>query len=153
MSLIVYPYKYDPSTGKREDLTKDSQSAGFEAWRTQVWGSEVVRSLHCQLLPSLEKGDIYAEGADLDQLETEALLLLQQVDLIATRTRTREDCLPNRGEGPDIRIGTIDEESAVSLGGIKQEGATPLRDRLRNILAAVRTARELGEGHGGVYIG
>ena len=153
MSLIVYPYKRDPSTGKMEDLTKDSQSAGFEAWRAQVWGSEVVRSLHCQLLPSLEKGDIYAEGADLDQLEAEALLLLQQVNLIASRTRTMEYRLLDRGEGPDIRVGTIDEESAISLGVIKQEGANPLRDRLRNILAAVRAARELGEGHGGVYIG
>jgi hypothetical protein len=153
MSLIVYPYTRDPFAGKMKDLTKDLQSAGFEAWREQVWGSEIVRSLRCRLLPSLEKGDLYAEGADLDQLEAEALLLLQNVALIASRTGTMEYRLPKRDEEPDIRIGTSDEKRAASLGLTKQEGENPLRDRLRNILAAIRTARELGEGYAGVYIG
>jgi hypothetical protein len=157
MSLIVYPYKRDPFAGKMEDLTKDSQSAGFEAWRGQVWGSEMVRSLRCRLLPSLEKGDIYAEGADLDQLEAEASLLLQHVELLAARTGIMEYRVPKRDEGPepdiDIRVQTGDKERATSLGWRKQEGENSLRDRLRNILAAVRTARELGEGHGGGYIG
>jgi hypothetical protein len=155
MSLIVYPYKRAPFTGAMEDLTKDSLSAGFEKWRWQLWGSEAVRSFSCVLLPSLETGDIYAEGADLDQLEAEASLLLQHVDLIATHTGIGAYQIPLQG-GPARYMGTLDEDTAASLLAIQQipqGGGTLLRERLMNILAAVQIAKEQGEGRGGVYIG
>ncbi len=107
----------------------------------------------CQLLPSLEKEDIYAEGADLDQLEAEASLLLQNVELIAARTGISAYQVPTQEGGPAIYIGTINEDTVASQGLIKQGGETLLRARLSNILAAVRIAKEQGKGRGGVYIG
>lgn len=152
MSLSAYPYKRNLLTGKMEDLTEQSFSVGFERWRTQLWGSEIVRSFSCVLLSSLENGDIYAEGADLDQLETEASLLLQHVELIAARTGIGAYHVPQQEGGPAIFIGTIDENTAASQGMLKQDGAALLRARLNNILAAVRIAKEHGEGRGGVCI-
>ncbi len=152
MSLSASPYKRDPLTGTREDLTERSFSVGFERWRKQLWGSEIVRSFSCVLLPSLEKEDIYAEGADLDQLEGEASLLLQHVELIAAHTGIEAYHVPQQEGGPALFMGTIDEDTSASQGMLRQEGAALLRVRLNNILAAVRIAKEHGEGHGGVCI-
>jgi hypothetical protein len=153
MSLRVYPYKRDPFTGKMENLMEDSLAAGFEKWRWQLWGSEVVRWLSCVLLPSLEKENICAEGAYLDQLEAEASLLLQHIEFITVRTGIGAYQFPQQEGKPTIYVGTIDEDTAASQGLLKQGGETLLRDRLDNILTAVQVAKEKGEGRGGVYIG
>jgi hypothetical protein len=152
MSLSVYPYKRDPLTGEMEDLTELSLSVGFERWRWQLWGSEVVRSFSCVLLPSLEHGDLYAEGANLDRLEAEVSLLLQHVELIVARTGIEASSTPQQKGGPALFVGTIDEDTTTSQRLLKQGGATLLRVRLNNILAAVRIAKEHGEGRGGVCI-
>lgn len=153
MSLSVSPYKRDPLTGEMEGLTEQSLSVGFERWRWHLWGSEVVRSFSCVLLSSLEQGDIYAEGADLDKLEAEASLLLQHVELIVARTGIEAFSPPQQEGGPGLFVGAIDEDTVTSQRWRAQGGAPLLRVHLNNILTAVRIAKEHGEGRGGVCIG
>jgi len=91
MSLIVYAYRRDPETGKMLDLEVApvlpcNELAGFESWRHEVWGASVVRDLGLKLIPSLANEDLYAEGSDLDQLDTELERLIENLSTVAATT-------------------------------------------------------------------
>ncbi|MFI6856229.1 hypothetical protein [Streptomyces sp. NPDC050416] len=42
-----------------------SDSAGFEAWRRTVWGSEAVRSLGARHLPVLAEDNLFVEADEV----------------------------------------------------------------------------------------
>jgi hypothetical protein len=146
MSLIVYAYKRDPATGEMSDLDNKptpphSDLAGFESWRQSVYGSPTARALNLVLLASLGNRDVYAEGADLDGLKSEVDILLANVSTIAPG-------------GKDERGNRI--MSAFALQGgvqVPVDHESAIRFRLENILEAVRLAKEVTDGSGGVYIG
>ncbi|NEB03013.1 hypothetical protein [Streptomyces sp. SID13726] len=94
-------------------------SAGFESWREEVWGSGTVRSLGARFLPALAGGDLYVETHDVADFLAEIALLRANLDLIAATT---------------VRPRSIEEHR----GGIER--------RLDNIEAAALRARDLGAG-------
>jgi hypothetical protein len=77
MSLSVSAYKRN-SENELEWLTPAepfNDLAGFESTRKNFWASEEVRNLGLTLLPTLKERDIWAEGVELIQLESEINIL------------------------------------------------------------------------------
>lgn len=87
MSLLVHTYRRDPDGGM-DILERDGSKelAGFERCRTDLWGHVVVKELGAELLPTLARGDIYAEGDAVTQLEHDIKLILVNIPAIATAT-------------------------------------------------------------------
>lgn len=79
MSLSVSAY-IRHSENELEWLTPEepfNDLAGFESTRKNFWASEEVRKLGLTLLPTLKEQDIWAEGVELNQLESEINILVQ----------------------------------------------------------------------------
>jgi hypothetical protein len=96
MSLLVNVY-----TGPRssmEIIEPDQhwqELAGFESYRQCLYGSQAARDLGLQLLPNLARGDLYAEGEDVDRLRAEAELAVANIELfVAEAGATEESLLP-----------------------------------------------------------
>jgi len=149
MSLTVSAYKRDPMTGDIADLLVAPTSprndlAGFETWRQQVYGSSIAQTLGLTLLASLARNeDVYADGADLDRLKSETDALLENVRAIAPGGHDR------RG---DPLTSAFVLRAGVQLPDAEDLEST-IRFRLENILEAVRLAKNVTDGGGGVYIG
>lgn len=52
----------------------DLLTAGFESWRTEVWGSPQVRALGAEFCPRLAAGDLFIESAQVRRFQSECLL-------------------------------------------------------------------------------
>jgi hypothetical protein len=96
MSLLVHVFVLD-ADGKMQLLEEPrgvSDLAGFENWRTQVWGSEVVRSLGARFFPALADGDLEVAAGQVPAFKDECLLLRENLETIVTQTaagRTAEE--------------------------------------------------------------
>ncbi|CAL9588836.1 hypothetical protein ACFW2V_27710 [Streptomyces sp. NPDC058947] len=62
-------------------------SAGFESWRTAVWGSDAVRAAGARFLPVLAGDDLEIEVEDVAEFLREVALLRDRLDAIAESTR------------------------------------------------------------------
>jgi hypothetical protein len=125
MTLIVFAYKRNPMTQAVEGIEEKpayprNDMAGFEIWRKDVWGSDVIRDLGLTLIPTLAQYDIYADGPEVDQLEAELGTMVHRIKEIADKLGIEEDTL---------------------------------LFRIDNMREAVRLARRVKDGLGGVYIG
>ncbi|MFD9484090.1 hypothetical protein ACFWBX_08805 [Streptomyces sp. NPDC059991] len=81
MSLLVDVFVYAPD-GTRDFLDVPdgvSDTAGFERWRTSVWGSPMVRSLGARFLPRLAEDDLYVEPDEVVAFLDECALLVSHV--------------------------------------------------------------------------
>ncbi len=68
MSLIVYTFYIDRNSGKyltEELIEPGKELAGFESWRTKVYGASIVKILGAKFLPQLADGDLWVENPDL----------------------------------------------------------------------------------------
>ncbi|PKV89910.1 hypothetical protein [Streptomyces sp. TLI_146] len=86
MSLLVHVF-VDGADGARYFLDAPdgvSDTAGFERWRTSVWGSPMVCSLGAQFFPRLADGDLYVEADEVGAFLDECALLASHVALIVT---------------------------------------------------------------------
>lgn len=71
-----------------------SDLAGFERWRTTVWGSDVVGSLGVRFFPQLAGNDLKVEPSEVPAFLQECALLREHLEDIVTRTvhpRTLEE--------------------------------------------------------------
>ena len=89
MSLTVSLYIRNQDDGSITNLeesidAKQNDLFGLESWRWKVWGAPIIQEMGCEILSSLSRIDIYAEQADLYQLEQELLKLLGQVERLAS---------------------------------------------------------------------
>jgi len=72
--------------GKRNllDVPEGSSDlAGFERWRTSVWGSEAVRSLGARQFPILASGDLTVAPDQVSDFLGECALIRSNLELIA----------------------------------------------------------------------
>ncbi|MFJ3308022.1 hypothetical protein ACIPSA_34030 [Streptomyces sp. NPDC086549] len=85
MSLSVDVFVREPDETKRVlDVPEGCEdAAGFESWRTTVWGSEQVRSLGARFFPVLAEGDLEVEAGQVHELLREVALLRAHLDPIA----------------------------------------------------------------------
>jgi len=82
MSLSVSVYVRGAS-GEMNFVEPESDSAelaGFESYRTTLYGSQAAKSLGLTLLPSLATHDVFAEGTELERLRRESELALANID-------------------------------------------------------------------------
>ncbi|MBC2867591.1 hypothetical protein [Streptomyces mexicanus] len=88
MTLLVEVFVRDPGGQMRIlDVPDDLyQSAGFENWRTDVWGSRPVRALGARFFPQLADGDLVVEPEEVPHLLCETALLRIHLDPIAHAT-------------------------------------------------------------------
>ena len=75
------------------ELPKGRDLAGGERWRTEVYGSELLRGLGLEALPELAAGDISAFGEELLTIKKEANLLLENISEISTSLGIEEEKL------------------------------------------------------------
>ncbi|MFB8237547.1 hypothetical protein ACFC58_13445 [Kitasatospora purpeofusca] len=85
MSLTVHVFVVGED-GKRNllDVPEGSSDlAGFERWRTSVWGSEVVRSLGATFFPVLAGGDLTVAPDQVADFLDECALIRSNLELVA----------------------------------------------------------------------
>lgn len=70
--------------------------AGFEHWRTDVWGSLVVRNLGAKFLPQLSHSNLWIENKDLEKFKNEIIMLIENVNLIAEKVKCESDSIKHR---------------------------------------------------------
>jgi hypothetical protein len=81
VSLLVYVVVTDAS-GRKSELG-ETLAAGFESWRTEVWGSPQVQALGAEFFPRLASGDLVTiESHELTQFQRECVLLREKLDAI-----------------------------------------------------------------------
>jgi hypothetical protein len=102
-----------------------SDAAGWERWRTEVWGSEPVRSLGARFLPRLATEDLTVAPDEVSALIAECGLVRTHLARIAEHMRIQPGTGPSKPPA---------------------EHAEDVRRRLDNILDAARRALDLGGG-------
>jgi hypothetical protein len=75
------------------ELDDEGHLAGHEVARVQLWGAPIMHQLGLTLLPQLANGQplIVENAAQLDQLATEARIVLDNIVLITDNTTYPKD--------------------------------------------------------------
>ncbi len=124
MSLLVDVFTADESGESRFLDIPDGSSAlaGFESWRTTVWGSETVHALGARFFPQLAGDDLRVAPEDVPEFIKEVLLLQNNIESIAAR---------------------MDSPKPIA------QRTSEIADRLNNVLDAAQRALQV---RGGVQI-
>ena len=81
MSLLVYVVVTNAS-GEQSELG-ETLAAGFESWRTQVWGSPQVQALGAKVFPRLASGEMVTiEDDELARFQAECALVRENLDAV-----------------------------------------------------------------------
>src|SRR5215475_7683455 len=81
MSLLIYVVVTD-AAGEESELG-ESLAAGFESWRTEVWGSPHVRALGAEFFPRLASGNpVTIKPHEVARFRRECLLLRENLEAI-----------------------------------------------------------------------
>lgn len=135
MSLLVHA-RQRGLKGSSDDWTfippapPYGEFAGFESWRTTVWGSAQAKRLGLRLLPMLADRDLYVSGPELEQLETELATLQIALEDFVDKLR----------------------QAGVHVVASPADSLDTVRVRLANIAEAIRVARALPANEGQVVI-
>jgi hypothetical protein len=88
MTLTVHAYSHE--SGKRVwiDLGPGKELFGFEVCRSELWGHEIMPSLHLTILPTLKEiwGFLIEDTQELEMLEQEAYIIRDNLLQIAQQT-------------------------------------------------------------------
>lgn len=138
MSLTVSVFLKDqPGTAVQGTVSGGSLAAGFENWRTHVWGSPQVRALGAEFFPQLDGADLCVKAGEVKPFLRECALLRQHLDAIVAAV--------DLSRQPGIAVNT-----AAGRGTAVSESREIFREqlsmRLANIEAAARRALEIGGG-------
>ncbi|MDF1563605.1 MAG: hypothetical protein P1V51_11210 [Deltaproteobacteria bacterium] len=101
MSIVVQAFERDEETGERRPVRAlpappHDELVGIEATRHALWGSELMRSLGCSILPRIATGAVRVEGEGLDLLEAELSIVAREVVRLATDSELRVDYVVRR---------------------------------------------------------
>lgn len=116
MTLSVSVHQWEEGTGKLgPDLVVGPAAAlaGFELWRTTVYGSAAIRKRGALLLPRLATGDLLIEGSELLAFQQECELLLKDVAAIAAELGLDSETLRFRLSNIANAIA-----QAIAIGGV-----------------------------------
>ncbi|MFE7900093.1 hypothetical protein ACFU3E_21725 [Streptomyces sp. NPDC057424] len=91
-------------------------SAGFEAWRRTVWGSETVRSLGARHLPVLAGDNLFVEAGEVPGFLREVALLRAHAGLIAATTE-RPRGIAERRDQLESRLRNVEATALRALEG------------------------------------
>ncbi|MFC5753110.1 hypothetical protein [Actinomadura rugatobispora] len=114
MSLSVHAFVMDDDGEMTlfDGEEPGSGLAGFESTRTDLWGSETVRSLGARFLPTLDGADLYVMPEDVDGFLAECEMVRENIPAITAATGRPADYVAHR-------LGNIIDAAhrAKSLGG------------------------------------
>ena len=137
MSLWISTW--DPA-GKQIPPFEGDWSFGFERYRTELWGTDVVRSLGAVLIPQLASQGLYVENADLGALELEVRRIADSVEMIAGQL------FEERSPGPGAVVVQSGESSAVHNAWGGRTPADSINRYLDNLQRAIDLARSANCG-------
>ena len=90
MSLMVTLIAKDQNFNTRpleEQITEPHNTLfGFETWRQEVWGHDVIRTIGCPLVYSLRETNVFAYDEQIAALRGELQTILDHIDQVATTT-------------------------------------------------------------------
>ncbi|WP_123559977.1 hypothetical protein [Kitasatospora cineracea] len=86
LSVNVFVVGADGERQVQEVPEGSSNAAGFESWRTRVWGAEVVRALGAIFFPVLADADLQVEPEQVPAFQRECLLLRENLERIVANT-------------------------------------------------------------------
>jgi len=115
VTLSIGVHRFDPNSGELgPDLIVEPGAAlaGFEIWRTSVYGSASVRQRGARFLPQLATGDLLIEGADLFAFQEECAFILRNVVEVASDVGVDVETLRFRLSN---MVAAADQ--AISIGG------------------------------------
>jgi hypothetical protein len=116
VTLVVSVHERDPISGELgPDLVTGTgaELAGFEAWRSSVYGSAAVRRRGSQFLPRLAGADLLLEGDDLIAFQKECAVLLREIVELSADLDVDAETL--RFRLSNIAAAT---EQAIAIGGV-----------------------------------
>jgi hypothetical protein len=83
LSVDVFVVGEDAQMDVLDVPAGSSDLAGFESWRTVVWGSEAVRSLGATFFPVLASGDLTVAPNQAADFLAECALIRSNLELVA----------------------------------------------------------------------
>ncbi|MFJ1847466.1 MULTISPECIES: hypothetical protein [unclassified Streptomyces] len=86
LSVDVFVVGEDGKVNVLDVPEGSSDLAGFERWRTLVWGSDAVRSLGASFFPALASGDLKVFPDQVTEFLAECALIRSQLEVVAPRT-------------------------------------------------------------------
>jgi len=86
LSVHVFRVEDDGEMTLLDTPSAGSELAGFESFRTSVWGCEGVRDLGARFFPVLASGDLVVAPADVLEFLAECALLRSHLGAIAPAT-------------------------------------------------------------------
>ena len=125
MTLAISVHQRDPHSG---DLGPNllveigADLAGFEVWRTSVYGSAAVRQRGARFLPQLARGDLMLEGSDLVTFRKECADLIRDVAQLSSDLKVDVETL--RFRLSNIAAATDQPSPLAALSG-SPEGPGP----------------------------
>jgi len=136
MSLTVSVFLMDGSgTTVPDSAPGGSLAAGFENWRTQVWGSLPVRALGAEYFPRLAEADLRVGAGEVAAFLRECALLRENLYAIAASVDL------SRQPGIAVNMGT---GRVTVMSDSPEVFREQVSLRLANIEAAARRALEAG---------
>ena len=100
MSLSVNVYTTDDD-GKMvmHDPKEYSETlAGFESYRTTLYGGELAKKLGFKVLPTLASTNIYAKGQEVNKLKLEAEIMMREASAFAEHVKEDADGIKRRAD-------------------------------------------------------
>jgi len=100
MSLSVEVYTTDDNGEMVLHDPKDYSEtlAGFESYRTEVYGSELAKRLGFKVLPTLASNNIYAKGQEVNKLKTEAETIMREASAFAEQFNNDAETIKYRAD-------------------------------------------------------
>jgi hypothetical protein len=136
MSLTVSVLLRDGSgTAVPDKVLGGSLAAGFENWRTRVWGSPQVRALDAKYFPRLADADLRVDAGEVAAFLRECALLREHLDAITAAADL------SRQSGVAVNTATGHVTTVSDSPEVFREQVSL---RLANIEAAARRALETG---------
>ena len=82
MSLVID--LFDPASGDYAYLNAvEHDAAGFERYRSALWGARALKERGARFFPQLNHGDLFVYPADLDAFTAECQMILGDAAAIA----------------------------------------------------------------------
>ncbi|ETT45464.1 hypothetical protein BSK66_09905 [Paenibacillus odorifer] len=91
MSLIISAIQkgsiiVDTNFLEEQEPAPHNNLFGFELCRKTLWGNDLISELGCELIYSLKNTNIFAFDEEIEKLESEFLILLDNLDTIELHT-------------------------------------------------------------------
>ena len=72
---------------------KNNNLFGFEAWRKELWGNEIMKDLKCNFIYSLKSNDLFVFDNDISLLQKECKTVIENIEIISKKTNIETEAI------------------------------------------------------------